>query len=166
MQLPETVKNFLYPSINRRYLRRLLFLGFVCFLLFGYILIPLRIQGHSMEPTYKDASFAFCWRPQYAFSRIKRFDTVTVRFTGKSIMLLKRVIGLPGETLEFRQGILYINGKQIQEAYVRHRLPWNLAPRQIQPDHVYVVGDNRSTFMSGHIFGQVKTDRIVGGVIP
>ncbi len=119
-----------------------------------------------MEPTYNDASFAFCWRPQYAFSQIKRFDIVTVRFTGKSIMLLKRVIGLPGETLEFRQGILYINEKQIQEPYVRHRRPWNLAPRRIKPDHVYIVGDNRGTPMSSHVFGQVQINRIIGGVVP
>jgi len=119
-----------------------------------------------MEPTYNDASFAFCLRPQYSFSEIKRFDVVAVRFTGKSVMLLKRVIGLPGETLEFRDGALYINGKLIPEPYVKHKNPWNLPPRSIHPDRVYVVGDNRGTLISHHIFGQVPINRITGGVIP
>ncbi len=166
MALPEKFKRFIFPSIDKRYLVRILFLSLNCYLIFSYILIPMRIQGKSMEPTYKDASFAFCWRPQYLFSQIKRFDIVTIRFTGKSVMLLKRIIALPGETLEFRKGALFINGKQTQELYVKYHTPWNLPPRKIKADHVYVVGDNRGTLMSRHTFGQVQIKRIVGGVIP
>lgn len=81
-------------------------------------------------------------------------------------MLLKRVIGLPGEMLEFRQGILYINGKQVQEPYVQYHSSWNLPPRKIKAEHVYVVGDNRGTSMSRHRFGQVEIKRVLGGVIP
>lgn len=166
MDISDKIRKFLFPSLNRKYLTRLIFLCLSCYLLFSYLLIPLRIQGHSMEPTYRNGSYAFCWRPQYFFSQIERFDVVTVRFTGKNIMLLKRVIALSGDILEFRQGILYINGKQIQEPYVHHRTPWNLAPRKIKPGHVYVVGDNRGTSMSRHRFGQVQMNRIIGGVIP
>lgn len=166
MQPSETIRKFLFPAISRRYLIRLLFLGLGCYLIFSYVLIPLRIQGHSMEPTYKNGSFAFCWRLQYLFAPLERFDIVTVRFSGKNVMLLKRIVGLPGETLEFRQGILYINGKQIEEPYVQHREPWNLAPRLIEPGHIYVVGDNRATSMSRHTFGQVDAGRVLGGVIP
>ncbi len=159
------IHRFFFPSLNKTFFLRLVLVGLTCFLLFGYILIPLRIQGHSMEPTYQNGSFAFCWRPQYLFSQIERFDVVTVRFTGRSVMLLKRIIGLPGETVEFRQGNLYVNGKQIDEPYVHHHSDWNLAPRIIAPEHVYVVGDNRGTAMSRHRFGQVRIDRIVGGVL-
>jgi signal peptidase I len=166
MEFSDKIRRFFFPSLNRRYLSRLIFLGLSCYLIFSYLLIPLRIQGHSMEPTYGNGSFAFCWRPHYLFSQIERFDVVTVRFTGKNVMLLKRVIALPGEVLEFRQGILYINGKQILEPYVQYRTPWDLAPRKVKPGHVYVVGDNRGTLMSRHRFGQVNMARIIGGVIP
>jgi signal peptidase I len=166
MEISDKIRRFFFPSLNRRYLTRLIFLGLSCYLIFSYLLIPMRIQGYSMEPTYLNNSFAFCWRPQYFFSQIERFDVVTIRFTGKKLMLLKRVIALSGDTLEFREGILYINEKQIQEPYVQHRTPWNLAPRTIQPGHVYVVGDNRGTSMSRHRFGQVEVKRIIGGVIP
>lgn len=137
----------------------------VSYLIFGYLLIPLRIQGQSMEPTYQDGRFAFCWRPMYIFSSPKRFDIVTVRYAGRRVMLLKRIIGLPGETVAFRRGDLYINGQQVAEPYVKYHSPWNLKPRRVAPGNVYIVGDNRGTSMKRHRFGQVSIHRIVGGVI-
>ncbi len=119
-----------------------------------------------MEPTYHDGSFAFCWSLSYLFSDVKRFDVVTVRFSGKKVMLLKRVIALAGDTVEFRDGILYVNDKEIQEDYVKFRNPWNLQPRTVKPGHVYVLGDNRGTPMARHRFGQVQSRRIIGEVIP
>lgn len=161
---PETIRRFFFPTLNKNYLIRLVLVGIVCYLIFGHLLIPLRIQGQSMEPTYRDGSFSFCWRLQYLFSPPERFDVVTVRFTGRRVMLLKRIIALPGETVAFRQGLLYVNGIQVEEPYVHYRSDWNLAPRKVAPGHVYVVGDNRGTSMTRHRFGQVVMDRIVGGV--
>lgn len=81
-------------------------------------------------------------------------------------MLLKRVVALPGETVEFRNGFLYVNGNVIEEPYVHHRSDWELPPRTVAPGHVYVVGDNRGTSMARHQFGAVNMDRIIGGVFP
>ncbi len=159
------MRNFLFPSLNKKYLARLVFLGLGCYLIFGYLLIPMRIQGQSMEPTYQNGSFAFCWRLQYLFTPPQRSDIVTVRFSGRRVMLLKRIIALPGDTVEFREGVLYRNGKVIEEPYVRHRSSWNLAPRIVEQGRVYVVGDNRGTAIERHRFGQVTIDRIVGGVL-
>lgn len=164
--LPNAIHRFLFPSPDKRFFIRLFLLALACYLIFGHVLIPLRIQGLSMEPTYHDRSFAFCWRLQYAFSPPKRFDVVTVRYSGRSVMLLKRVVALQGETVEFRKGMLYVNGKLMEEPYVRHRSGWELPPRTVAPGHVYVVGDNRGTPMAQHLFGEVDLNRIVGGVIP
>ncbi len=165
MATSQTIYKFFFPSLDKRYFIRLVLLSLSCYLIFSYLLVPLRIQGHSMEPTYRDASYAFCWRPQYFLHDLKQFDIVTIRFSGRSTMLLKRVLALPGDTLEFRKGVLYVNGKQIAEPYVKFNSLWNLPPRRIKTDHVYVVGDNRGTAMSQHHFGQVAIDRIVGGVV-
>lgn len=156
---------FLFPSINRNGLGRIILVAAGSFLFFSYVLIPLRIQGHSMEPTYLDGSHAFCLRPWYLFTDMKRTDIVTVRFTGKSIMLLKRVLALPGDTLEFREGMLFVNNKKIEEPYVSYHSSWNLPVRKIKPGFVYVAGDNRSTPMSQHHFGQVRVSRIIGAVL-
>ena len=81
-------------------------------------------------------------------------------------MLLKRIVALPGDTVEFREGFLYRDGILIEEHYVQYRSSWNLPPRIVEPGYVYVVGDNRGSVMARHRFGQVKRDRIVGGVLP
>jgi signal peptidase I len=78
---------------------------------------------------------------------------------------LKRIVALPGETVEFREGELYVDGNLIEEPYVHHRLNWELPPRTVASRHVYVVGDNRGTPMSRHKFGEVNMNRIVGGVL-
>lgn len=165
MATSERIGKFLMPPLRKSYLIRLILLAGGCYLIFSFLLIPLRIQGQSMEPAYEDGSFALCWRLRYLFSPPRQGDIVTVRFSGHRVMLLKRIVALPGETIEFREGILYRNGKPVEEPYVRYRAPWNLAPRKVAPDHVYVVGDNRGTPMDRHRFGQVKMDRIVGGVV-
>ena len=81
-------------------------------------------------------------------------------------MLLKRIVALEGETVEFRKGLLYVNGNVISEPYVQFTSDWDLPPRVIAPGHVYVVGDNRGTSMDHHRFGEIDMKRIVGGVFP
>ncbi len=161
-----TVEKFLFPEINRWLLLRIGLIVVICYVVFSSLLIPLRVQGQSMEPTYADNSFAFSWCLQYLFADIQRYDVVTVRFAGKRVMLLKRVVALPGETVAFHRGILYVNAKPLPEPYVRYTSDWELAERRVAPGHVYVVGDNRSKDINRHRFGQVRIERIIGGVIP
>jgi signal peptidase I len=159
------IRQFFFPAINKRFLFRLAVICLLSYLLFGYLLIPLRIQGRSMEPTYHDGSFAFCWRPMYLYSSPKRFDVVAVRYAGRHVMLLKRIIALPGETLEYRKGRLFINGQQVKEPNVSLTSSWDLAPRTVASGKVYIIGDNRSLSMKRHKIGQVSMERVVGGVI-
>ena len=165
MGISNTIRTFLFPSLSKKYLGRLILLALSSYVFFSYVLIPMRIQGHSMEPTYHNGSHSFCVRPRYLFARIEQFDVVTIRFTGKSVMLLKRVLALPGDILEFREGTLYVNNERIDEPYVQYSSSWNLPARQVKPGYIYVAGDNRGTSMSRHHFGQVDIDRVVGGVL-
>ncbi|MFT5700728.1 MAG: signal peptidase I [Desulforhopalus sp.] len=160
------VRDFFLPSLNKRFFIRVVLLGLASYVVFGHLLIPLRIQGQSMEPSYHDRSFAFCWRLQYVLRQPEHYDVVTVRFAGRKVMLLKRIVALQGETVEFRKGLLFVDGKVITEPYVHYRSDWNLPPRTVASGHVYVVGDNRGTSMARHQFGEINMDRIVGGVIP
>lgn len=115
-----------------------------------------------MEPTYQDGQFNFCWRLRYAFSQPKRGDVVVVRLAGRKIMLLKRVVALEGEEVEFCDGQLFVNGRQVEEPHVRYPCGWNLQPRRVEPGHVYLIGDNRSMPIEQHQFGQTPLNRIVG----
>jgi len=115
-----------------------------------------------MEPTYHNGGFNFCWTPRYAFSEPQYHDVVVIRFAGKKIMLLKRVVAVAGDRVAFREGTLVINGVETTESYVRYPCDWNLPPREVAAGHVYVVGDNRSGPMEQHYFGQTPVKRIVG----
>lgn len=165
MSFEEKLRQFLLPSLNRKFLIRLFIVIAVAYIFFGYILIPLRIDGRSMEPTYKDGGFNFCWRLSYIFSESQRHDVVAVRFSGKRVMLLKRVIAIAGETVEFREGKLFVNGLKLEEPYMKFPSDWNWPTRIVDQDKVYVVGDNRSVPIRNHIFGQVSLQRIVGRVL-
>jgi signal peptidase I len=77
-------------------------------------------------------------------------------------MLLKRVVALEGERIEFRNGKLLVDGNTIEESYVQYPCDWNLSPRQVEQESVYVVGDNRSMPLEDHHFGQAPIKRIVG----
>jgi signal peptidase I len=115
-----------------------------------------------MEPTYQNGTFNFCCRWRYLFSKPKRHEVVTVRLAGSKVMLLKRVVALEGERVEFRHGKLFVDEKEKDEPYIHYPCNWNLPPRQVEKDSVYVVGDNRNMPIENHLFGQASVKRIVG----
>ena len=156
------IRQFLFPSLTLRFLIRVCFVAISAYLFFGYVLIPIRIQGTSMEPTYRNGGMNFCWKLRYLFSKPERHDVVAVRFAGNRVMLLKRVVALEGEHIEFRDGRLFVDGKNLPEPYVVHPCNWNLPPRRVEKGCVYVVGDNRNMPIEHHYFGQTSAKRIIG----
>lgn len=154
---------FLLPRLNRRFLLRAALVALAAYLFFGWLCLPLWINGGSMEPTYHDGGLTFCWRPRFWFREPRVGDVVAVRMVGIRAMLLKRVVALGGDTVEFRGGILHVNGEPQSEPYVRSGCEWELAPRRVDPGCVYVIGDNRGMPLDLHRFGQVERERIVGG---
>ena len=153
---------YILPGLSGRYIARLALVALARYLIFSYVLIPVRIQGGSMEPAYKDGGYNLIWRPAYTFSGPGRFDVVGVRLAGEKVMLLKRVIALEGEVVEFRKGKLFVNGREIDEPYMGYKYDWTLAPRKVEKGKVYVAGDNRNMPMKNHSFGQTPLKRIVG----
>lgn len=162
---PMDYKQFFVPKLSRGFFIRLLSVTIAAYLFFGFLCIPIVIDGRSMEPTYHDGGFNFCWRPAYWFSEPQRGDVVGVRFAGRRVMLLKRIVALSGEQVEFRDGVLHRNGEPQREIYIQGPSDWNLPPRVVNERAVYVVGDNRATAMHGHSFGQVDKNRIVGKIL-
>ncbi|HNT15384.1 MAG TPA: signal peptidase I [Verrucomicrobiota bacterium] len=134
---------------------------------FKFWLLPIRLEGASMEPTYKSGSVNFINRLAYWRHEPQRGDVVGVRYSGHSIMLLKRIVGLPGETVEFVDGQLWINGRRLPEPYLHYESRWNVRPEhyRLGPDEYYVVGDNRSMPYELHEKGAARRERIVGRVL-
>jgi len=154
---------FLWPRFTQFFVFRLCLVAALAYGFFGHICVPARIQGRSMEPTYHSGGFTFCWRPRYWIHAPRRGDIVMVRLAGLKVMYLKRVIALAGDTVAFRGGQLVLNGKPVNEPYVAGPCTWELDTRTVPPEHVYVVGDNRSMSIEEHQFGSVLAQRIEGG---
>ncbi|MCL2790743.1 MAG: S26 family signal peptidase [Desulfobulbus sp.] len=77
-----TLRRFLFPALSRLFLLRLFLVTLAAVVVFTQALLPLHIQGKSMEPTYRDGGFNFCWRGRYLFSEPARGDVVAIRFWG------------------------------------------------------------------------------------
>jgi signal peptidase I len=162
MTVHHKIRQFFFPSLTPKFLIRVSLVALFAYIFFGHLCIPFTIQGISMEPTYHNGGVNFCWRLHYLFSEPKRHDVVTVRFAGNKVMLLKRVVAREGEQVEFREGKLFVDGKEIEEPYIRYPCDWNLPPRQVEEDCIYVVGDNRNMPIENHHFGQTTKNRIMG----
>jgi len=156
------IKKFFFPQITKRYLLRVAVVAIIAFIIFKFVFIPFRIQGESMAPNYVTGSFNFCFALRYVFSKPAPSDVVLVRMAGQNVMLLKRVVATEGQSVEFREGNLFVDGKKVNEPYVADKSDWNIPPTVVKPGYVYVVGDNRSMPAKGHAFGQTPVTRIAG----
>ncbi len=146
-------------------LLRILILTIFSLIIFNFVLLPIRIQRVSMEPNYKDRGINFVNRLAYLFHEPRRGDVVAIRFSGPHAMLLKRIVGLPGETIGFHAGQLLINGRVMPEPYVKLPCDWEMDALKIAADEYYVVGDNRSMAWADHKQGRASRDQILGKIL-
>ena len=151
----------------RRTLIRIVVIVVTCFLLRAFVVLPIFVDGPSMLPTYKAGRVNFINRLAYLRHEPLRGDVVTIRLAGESVMFMKRVIGLPGETVTFSNGRLLINGRFLEEPYLKFSSNWNFVPEhsKLADDEYYVVGDNRTMPHADHTQGAAKRERIVGKVL-
>jgi len=135
------------------------------FVVFGYVLLPIRVEGISMLPTYQDRSVNFVNRLAYVRHEPRRGDVVSIRLAGVHRMYLKRIIGLPGETIAFRNGQVLINGEALEEPYEKLPCDWDYPAVTLGPNEYFAVGDNRSMPWQVHKMGRVERNHIVGKAV-
>ena len=127
------------------------------------------VQGYSMEPTLEEKEWLFINRVVYLFGEPERGDIVILRDPkrdlGRNQYLVKRVIGVPGDTVEIRGGKLYINGEWFEEPYIDTPIEdGDMAPVTIGEDEYFVMGDNRHwrSSLDSREFGPVPESLIKG----
>ena len=153
------------------------------FVVFKFILLHIRVEGISMLPTYPDQSRHFVNRIAYLWREPQRGDVVGIRFSRAEtnapagihqaanwletphVMLLKRIVGLPGETVAFVDGHVLIDGGMLDEPYEKYACDWNHPAVQLGPDEYFVVGDNRTMPWEDHTLGRAQRSQIVGKAI-
>jgi len=149
----------------RRTLVRVLVLASLSFVIFRWVLLPIRAEGISMLPTYRSGSLNLVNRLAYSHQKPGRGDVVGIKLAGPHVLYVKRIIGLPGERISIAQGQVYVNGAPLEEPYVRNRRPWDFAEVTLTSREYFVIGDNRGMRAADHDFGRVDVSRILGRVL-
>lgn len=125
-----------------------------------FIITPIRVNQNSMNNTLYDKDIMILDKISYRFTDIKRFEIVVIKKSNE--YLIKRVIGLPGETIEYKDNKLYVNGKIVEENF-NHQDTKDYILEDIIPEGYYfVVGDNRPDSLDSRLFGLIKREEILG----
>jgi signal peptidase I len=133
--------------------------------IFMFLYNPVRVEGTSMQPELRDQDRLFIDRFFFRFEKIERGDVVVFHYPrDPEKSYIKRVIGLPGDTVSIRQGRVFINNQPIDEPYVprRYRDTRSMAELVVPPDEYFVMGDHRSISSDSRDFGPVDRDLIYG----
>ncbi len=161
----------------------------IAFLARTFIFEPVRVDGDSMYPTLHHGEFMYVSKLDYGTSFIgipftgigayvpiggepRHFDVVVCNYpdrltdSGARMNFVKRVVGLPGDTVEIRDGYLYVNGWQVEEKFLHERMDRNFGPYTVPEGHYFLMGDNRNNSNDSRnmAVGAVPRDMIVGKV--
>jgi len=146
---------------KKNYFRELLpyfIIILVVVLIKTFVVSPIRVNGTSMDPTLNDKDIMLLDEISYRFSDIERFDIVVVKEEDE--YLIKRVIGLPGETVEYKNDKLYIDGKYVKEDF-KHKETFDFSTT-LGKDEYFIMGDNRTNSTDSRVFGPISRDKIMG----
>lgn len=144
----------------------------VAIFLFVYLLVlqPHKIKGDSMQPNFPDGEYLLTDKVTYRFGEPKRGDVIVFKApTGNGDEFIKRIIGLPGETVSITNGNIYINEKLLDEPYLSDELYTSSASflsegkKVAVPEESYLVfGDNRPRSSDSRVFGFITKEDITG----
>ena len=147
-------------------------LAAILFIVIHLAIEPVTVSGPSMYPTVVTNNYLIALKFPYYFRSPERGDVVILKSPyDPSTDLIKRVIGLPGETILIREGTVYINGKVLCEPYLRPGVdgawtvnanwPADGVPYQLSSTQYFVMGDNRNVSEDSRIFGPVQRSSIL-----
>jgi signal peptidase I len=160
------------PSVFRSELRTwardlLLALGLAAIVIV-FLYQPVKVEGTSMAPLLSNEERIFINKFIYRFEPIERGDVVVFWYPlDRSKSFIKRVIGLPGETVEIRQGRVFVNGKALEEPYVPPQFAdtSTFGPIRVPVDEYFVLGDHRASSNDSRVFGSVPNRFIYGKAV-
>ena len=122
------------------------------------------VYGQSMEPNLSQHQRLIVDKLSYRFHPPDRNDIVVLGLPTMDEMLVKRIVGLPGETVEIHEGIVYVNGEPLPEPFPHDVTPYDMESITLPPLYYFVLGDNRSNSNDSRSFGPVHREDILGRV--
>ena len=130
----------------------------------AFIVTPIKVNGESMYPTLEEGDIMILNKTAYYFNKPERFDIVVVNMPDE--YLIKRVIGLPGEHIEYKNNTLYVDGKKVKENF-KHGVTANFNIEELGSDTIplntyLVLGDNRENSLDSRELGFIREDQLLG----
>jgi len=156
------------PSMGWMLLRELIetiVLSLIIFLLVRQVIQNYRIESHSMQPTFYEGQFILVNKLAYRLGEPDRGDVVVFHNpSNEAEDYIKRIIGLPGDKLEIYSQQVYINDELLDEPFDKNmfRPDTRYGPIVIEPNHIFVMGDNRPNSSDSRRFGPISQDLLVG----
>lgn len=149
---------------DKEFFQSLLIAAVLAIFIMTFVAQSFVVDGRSMHPTLVDGERLFVNKFIYRFQSPQRGDIIVFTPSGASRgKFIKRVIGLPGETVTIRDGVTYIDGKPLQEDYLEDDMRKSYGPYPVPENSVFVMGDNRNNSKdSRHSVGFVDYEQISG----
>jgi signal peptidase I len=142
-----------------------LVLSIVLFISINMISARIRVDGASMEPTLVSGEYVIINRLSYRLGSPQRGDIIVFHFPrDPKEEYIKRVIGLPGDEVEVKNGTVYVNGQLFDESYLNVKMDY-FGTWRIPADQLFVLGDNRNNSSDSHDWGTVPMDYVVGKAV-
>ena len=132
----------------------------VVVLIRSFIATPVRVDGDSMNKTFKNGDILIL----YKLSEIKRFDVIVLHEEKDNEKIIKRIIGMPGDTVAIKDGEIYINDEKIDDEYA-YGMTSDYERITLKSDEYFILGDNRLISKDSRYFGPIKEKEIKGKVI-
>jgi len=158
----------LVVSEIRGWIRDVFFVVGTAILIVIFLYQPVKVEGTSMLPELKDQERIFVNKFVYRFEKISRRDIVVFWYPRDyTKSFIKRIIGLPGDTIEIRKGIVYVNGEALDEPYIlpEYMDKRNMDPRTVDIGYYFVMGDDRKYSSDSRIWGLVPEKYIYGKAV-
>jgi signal peptidase I len=136
-----------------------------CVFVVTFVVQLFRVEGASMQPLLVDDERIVVNKLVYRFAPIARGDVVVFHYPREpAVSYIKRVIGLPGDVVELRQGLVYVNGRVLEESYLaaQFRDHDSQAPREVEQGYYFVLGDHRTSSYDSRTWGLVPERYIYG----
>jgi signal peptidase I len=142
-----------------------LILAIVMYFMIDFVVARVRVENISMKPTLLPGEFLLVNKMAYKFSGMQRGDIVVFHNPQKITEdFIKRLIGLPGDSVEIRDGVVIVNQVPLIEPYIME-LPNYQGSWQVPAGSIFVLGDNRNSSSDSHAWGFVPLDNIMGKAI-
>ena len=139
-----------------------LVLSIVLFAAINAVSARIRVDGASMEPTLQSGEFVIVNKLAYWFGEPTIGDVIVFHFPRDPDQeYIKRIIGLPGDQVEIKDGEVFVNGQVLSEDYIAASPVYDVVS-DVPEDSLFVLGDNRNNSSDSHNWGSVPLDYIIG----